>query len=195
MKVLVTGFQPFAGREINVSEEVALRLEATGNFSVRILPVSFKRAFQSVIQYLEADDSVDLLVMLGETGTTHDHIRLERVAVNLKDCMTADSDGDIFDEEPLIPEAPAAYFTRVPIKRICSMLRNEGHKVKITNSAGTYVCNGLYYNVLHYVDRREKDLEAVFIHLPASQEWVTLDEMERSIIRFIDIYKEIKTFL
>ncbi|MCH5236731.1 MAG: pyroglutamyl-peptidase I, partial [Muribaculaceae bacterium] len=75
-----------------------------------------------------------------------------RVAINLKDSINTDNDDIIADEEIIIEGASNAYFTKFPVKKIASKLKEIGYPVKITNSAGTFVCNSLYFNILHYIE-------------------------------------------
>ena len=180
MRTLITGFEPFGLRKANMSMEMARKFVGRSGVDVLLLPVSFSRAPRLMSEQLRLVP-YDWVIMLGETSATKDCIRLERVAVNLKDSVGADNDEVVADEEPIQPNGPNAYFTNVPIKQWCVQLGAEGYKVKVSNTAGTFVCNCLYYSVLQYIRRHRSPTRAVFVHLPASNEEISFDEMHRTI--------------
>lgn len=178
MKILLSAFEPFGNRAVNQSWQVARNFIGHKEMDVVLLPVNFSTCHKILIEKLNSKD-YDLIIMLGETSTTKDFVRLERVAINLKDSIGPDNDGSIPDEEEVIPNAPKAYFTMFPVKKINNSLKEKGYKVKITNSAGSFVCNSVYYNILHYLSVNNRPQAALFVHLPASTEIVSLNEMVR----------------
>ena len=188
MKILLCGFEPFGERDINNAWEVVKQFQDIPNIDILKLPVSFNRAHKVIIDAM-ARKKYDLLLMLGETGTTIGYIRLERVAINYKDSAKPDNDGIIADEEDIIPGASKAYFTAFPVKKVAANLKEKGHKVKVTNSTGTFVCNSTYYHILHYISEHNLPQVALFVHLPVSTEIVSLEEMEQTIKDLIEIYK------
>lgn len=180
MKILLSGFEPFRNRKTNQSWEISKKFIGSDNVKVVLLPVSFSKAHRILITELESD-VFDLVIMLGETASTSDAVRLERVAINLKDSEAPDNDGVSPDEEEIIKNAPKAYFTGLPLKKYRAFLKGKGYKVKITNSAGSFVCNSVYYNILHYLAEKELPTGAVFVHLPVLTDQVSLEEMEQII--------------
>ena len=151
MKILITGFEPFGSRKTNNSWEVAKAFRNRDEIKVLQLPVSFSRSHGLVIDQIEKQ-CYDLILMIGETSSTNDYLRLERVAINLKDSINTDNDEVIADEEILVEDASPAYFTKFPLKKIVAKLKESGYPAKISNSAGTFVCNSLYFNILHYIE-------------------------------------------
>ena len=184
MRILITGFEPFGSRNINISGEVAKAFEGKENINVILLPVSFKQSHIKVIEAIDTN-KYDIILLLGETSVTKDCIRLERLAINFMDSINPDNDGIYANEEKLIEEAPPAYFTKFPIKPISSSLREKGYKIKITNSAGTFVCNSLYFHVLHHIESHNLPQIALFIHLAASTEVISIEEMCQTIMELI----------
>lgn len=180
MKTLLAGFEPYGDRDINNAWEVVKLMKSSPDVDVLQIPVSFCRAHQVVIEAISQKD-YNLLIMLGETSFTLDKVRMERVAINYKDSTKPDNDGKTAYDQPLIEGAPAAYFTGFPVKRVCSDLVEKDFKVKITNSTGTYVCNSLYYNILHHISQNDIPLTALFVHLPASTELISVKEMKDTI--------------
>ena len=189
MKVLLTGFEPFGERKINNAWGVANGFSGCPDIDILKIPVSFKRAHNKVIELLHSG-IYNLIVMVGETSFTKDYVRLERLAINYKDSNLSDNDGVIADDECLICNAPMAYFTKFPVKKTAEALKTEGYKVKVTNSTGTFVCNSLYFNILHYLATHNSSSTALFIHVPASEEVISVDEMKTTVKAIIDHFSE-----
>ena len=167
MRVLLTGFEPFGGYSENVSWVVAKKVATLGILDVEVIteqiPVSFARAGVALRKAVERH-TPNCIIMLGQAGNS-DHIRLERVALNLKDAKLADNDGVVADEETIYADSPAALFTSMPIKALCKAIEEQGVAVKISNSCGLYVCNRLYYEALT-ICRETTTMQALFVHLP-----------------------------
>ena len=192
MTILITGFEPFGCHKTNNSWEVVKTFKNRDRVKVLCLPVSFSRSYCGVIDQIKKQ-SFDVIIMLGETSSTNDYVRLERVAINYKDSIKPDNDGILADDEEIITTAPKAYFTSFPIKKICEKIKDKGHKIKVTNSAGTFVCNSLYFNILHYIEVNQLSTKALFIHVPATKELISLEEMKNTldeIIRISLLYKK-----
>ena len=189
MRTLLTGFEPFGNRKINNSWDVARHFEGMENIDVVRVPVSFGRAPKVVIDALKCK-KYDLILMLGETGVTKDKIRLERVALNFMDSSIADNDGIVADEEELISGAVSAYFTSFPIKLVAGKLVKKGYKVKVTNSAGTFVCNSLYYHILRHLEENGGHTAALFIHLPAETTILSIEEMKDTISSILSCFNK-----
>ena len=186
MNILITGFEPFGSRKANNSWEVAKAFKNSNEIKVLCLPVSFSRAHNVVIDLIKKQ-SFDLIIMLGETSSTNDYIRLERVAINLKDSINRDNDNIIADEEILIEDASPAYFTKFPLKKIAGKLKETGYRIKISNSAGTFVCNCLYFNILHYIEANKLSTKALFLHVPSTTQLISMDEMKNTLDEIIKI--------
>ena len=186
MKILITGFEPFGSRKTNNSWEVAKAFRNKYEIKVLQLPVSFSQSHCLVIDQIEKQ-CYDIVLMLGETSSTNDNFRLERVAINLKDSINADNDGIKPDEEMLIQEAPNAYFTKFPLKKIAGQLKEAEYPVKVSNSAGTFVCNSLYFNILHYIETNKLKAKALFIHVPSTSQMISLEEMQNTLDEIIKI--------
>ena len=186
MRLLITGFEPFGSRNINISWEVAKAFEGKENISVIQLPVSFSKAHKLVIEEMSKANYTSI-IMLGETSVTSDFIRLERIAINLKDAKSADNDGEIADEEPICQGSPTAFLSNFPIKNLCNNLNKEDFKIKISNSAGTFVCNCLYYNLLKHITENSLSTKALFIHFPASEESIDKEKKIKTVDYIINI--------
>ena len=169
MKILLTGFQPFGEDKFNPTESLALHF---GGFS---LPVVQKKCFTRWKELYE-NSLPDAIVMLGQAGGSSE-IRLERIAINLDDYSIPDNEGNLAKEEMIIPSAPAGYFSTLPLSQIYRILKAEDIPVQYSLSAGTYICNHLFFQVMHYLTQSEKKIPAGFIHVPPSMEFKILSRM------------------
>ena len=92
---MVTGFEPFGGRERNLSWDVAARVAShgcpAGLIKAVMLPVSFRRVIVAVSDMLR-DMRPDAVLMLG-LAPKRKRISVERLAVNLQDARQPDNDG------------------------------------------------------------------------------------------------------
>ena len=156
-KLLLTYFEPFSGAETNISQQVAKRIEAEGIIKL-YLPVSFQRAPQVLRESIEHYQPTFILC-LGQCAEG-EKIRIERFAINLMDSEKGDNDGYKPDEEMIAADAPLALRTGLRIKQLRSECTNAGLPVILSNSAGLYVCNRIYWEALHYTDK------ALFVHIP-----------------------------
>jgi pyroglutamyl-peptidase len=113
---------------------------------------------------IERDDPA-VVILLGQAGGRA-CLSVERVAINVDDARIADNAGLQPVDEPVAPAGPAAYFATVPIKAMTAAIRDAGIPAEVSNSAGTFVCNHLFYGVLHYLAASGRDARAGFIHVP-----------------------------
>ena len=165
MIVFITAFEPFGGAETNITQSIlSLLPDSFADWAVEkvCLPVSFKRA-PIVLREAIATYSPDLVLMLGQCSTG-ENIRLERFAINMMDSSKADNDGYIPNEETIYANQPLALQTPLPIKELVRFCTDNVQPVQVSNSAGLYVCNRVYYEALHLRQR------AIFVHVPKNME-------------------------
>ncbi|AZN40768.1 pyroglutamyl-peptidase I [Paenibacillus albus] len=194
-KVLLTGFDPFGGDVINPSWEVVSRLhhrklEGLEELEVeaRQLPTVFHTSLKMLRQLL-LDVKPDVVICVGQAGGRSE-IAIERVAVNLSDARIPDNEGNQPIDEPIIPEGPAAYWSTLPVKAIAASIRKAGIPASVSYSAGTFVCNHLFYGLQHMLTSEFPSMRGGFIHIPylpaqvaerSNMPWMSLDDMERAI--------------
>ena len=94
----------------------------------------------------------DVIVSVGQAGGRF-AISPERVAINIDDGRIPDNDGQQPLDVPIKSDGPAAYFTSLPIKAMATAMRKSGVPAVVSNTAGTYVCNHIMYQVLYMIDR------------------------------------------
>lgn len=161
MRILITGFEPFRGSDTNITQEIISQLPAQiGNREIVTicLPVSFQRA-PVALQQAIAQHQPDMILLLGQCPAS-ESIRLERFAMNMMDAKNPDNDGYTPSEETIYLKAPLAYHSPINIKTIVHHLQEEELPAVVSNSAGLYVCNRVYYEALHL------QRKALFVHIP-----------------------------
>jgi pyroglutamyl-peptidase len=178
--ILLTGFEPFGGESVNPSWRVAQALhgETVAGASVQslCLPCAFGDALQTLGTAL-ARRRPAVVLALGQAGGRSE-FSVERIAINVDDARIPCNAGRQPIDEPVVPGAPAAYFSTLPIKAIVAALREAGLPAAVSHSAGTYVCNHVFYGLMHAL-RRRRGVRAGFMHLPllpeqaAQREWPT----------------------
>lgn len=165
---LVTGFDPFGGEAINPSGEAVKRLDGRliGDAYVvaRILPATFAGSGPALARAI-AEVGPDIVIAVGQAdGRTA--LSLERVAINVQDARIPDNEGASPIDEPVVPGGPAAYWTSLPIKAMAAALRAQGIPAEISQTAGTFVCNHLFYSLAHLIATECPALRGGFIHIP-----------------------------
>ena len=167
MKVLLTGFEPFGQEKVNPSwETVKAFPELREDVEVLkiCLPVSFQKAVTMLEQAVD-DYRPDVVLSIGQAGGRC-AIEVERVAINMVDSKKPDNDGYQPQECQLRADAPNAYFSNLPLKRLVEAIQDEGIPAAISNSAGLYVCNSVFYTAMHLVYSKYPNMQAGFIHVP-----------------------------
>ena len=165
--VLMTGFGPFDGQQVNASwlavTELVARWSEPAELVVRELPVSFRGARQQLRTAI-AEVEPDLVVCVGEADRTT-RVGVERVAVNVIDARIPDVDGSAPIDVPVIAGAPAAFFSTLPVKACAAAVREVGVPVEVSNTAGLYVCNATFYALQHLLASRP-EVRSGFVHVP-----------------------------
>ena len=167
MNLLITGFAPFGGENINPSYQAvkALPDEIAGASVIKLeIPVSFKGAFP-VIKRAMDQYRPQAILNVGQAGG-RSKITVERIAINLSDARIPDNDGFKPQDEPVDIHGENAYFSTLPVKKIVKTLNCSGIPADLSYSAGVYVCNAVMYQVLHEVQKYTPKPLAGFIHVP-----------------------------
>ena len=164
--VLLTGFEPFAGETINPSGEIVRRLHGVVIAGHRIegvqLPCVFGAAIRELRKQIRAVKPA-MVVCLGQAGGRAD-ITPERVAINVDDARIADNAGRQPVDRAIAKQGPAAYWSTLPIKAIVAALKARGMPASVSQTAGTFVCNHVFYGLMHELHGRR--VRGGFIHVP-----------------------------
>jgi pyroglutamyl-peptidase len=167
-RVLLTSFEPFGGHEINSSLEVGRALAQGPPDGVEIdwlaLPVVAGECAERAWRCVE-ERKPDLVLALGQAGSSP-LVRLEDRAVNFDHFAFADNGGALRRRQPVVAGGPALYRTPLPLAELLEGLRQAGQLVEHSFSAGSYVCNHYYYQLLHRAARAGPPPRVLFVHLP-----------------------------
>jgi pyroglutamyl-peptidase len=162
---LLIGFEPYGGLDRNPSAEVVKELDGTviahHGVDGRVLPVSFG-SLGGRIRELLSDTDPAVVVSLG-LCPGEPVIRLERVALNLADFAIPDNEGSRIQDAPVTPAGPAARLATLPLRGIERALLRAGIPVRLSATAGTFLCNATLYTTLETV---RPGVPCGFVHLP-----------------------------
>lgn len=178
MRILVTAFEPFGGSPTNITHDVLTALPCNmGKAEIlkQCLPVSFQRA-PIMLREAIATYSPDLIIMLGQCPAG-ENIRLERFAINMMDSTKGDNDGYIPSEETIYADQTLALQTSLPIKELVRLCTDNVQPVQVSNSAGLYVCNRVYYEALYLHQ------QAIFMHVPKNMDLTLAQETIAQIMK------------
>ena len=165
--VLVTGFEPFGGDLLNPSEVIARALQGkviSGHLVCsQVLPCVFGES-QVVLKEALKHFKPSLVICLGQAGG-RSSITPERVAINIDDARIADNANKKPIDYPIVKKGPAAYFSTLPIKAITEALIKQKISASVSQTAGTFVCNHIFYTLMHEISRM-RGVRGGFIHVP-----------------------------
>lgn len=190
MKALVTGFEPFGGDRLNASLEAVRRLPAqagTLETVTAILPTAHARALPA-LEAAIARARPDIVLCVGQANGRA-ALCVERVAVNIQDAEIADNDGARPVEVPVVAGGPAAYLATLPVRAAVAALRAAELPAQLSMSAGTFVCNHVFYGLMHVAAAQGSAFRAGFLHVPclpqqapAGAPSMALDDIVRGIV-------------
>ena len=173
MKILITGFEPFNGETINPAYEAVRRLPNRIDGAQLIkqeIPVIFDEAANQVYHAI-CQENPEIVLCVGQAGGS-DRIRVEFVAINHKDAGICDNAGQKPEDELIKADGDTAYFTKLPVKSMVKTLSEAGIPAVVSYSAGTYVCNDVFYQLLYHIDKSFPHVMGGFIHVPYANEQV-----------------------
>ncbi|MEP6939722.1 MAG: pyroglutamyl-peptidase I [Rudaea sp.] len=164
---LVTGFAPFDDDTVNPSQEIARALDGATVAGHRVvgavLPTEFGTALPALRALLRAH-APSVVIAVGLAGGRAE-ISLERVAINLIDARIADNAGVQPVDVRVLKNGPSAYFSTLPVKAMLARLHAAGIPATLSQSAGTFVCNQVFYGLAHALTRR-LGVRGGFVHVP-----------------------------
>lgn len=164
--VLLTGFAPFGGETVNPSWQAVRVLHGKNVAGHRIvarqLPVEFGASLKELRAAIR-ETRPSLVLCVGQAGGRAS-ISLERVAINVDDARIPDNAGARPIDTEIVAGGPAAYFTGLPIKAMLAALHEAGIPAEVSQSAGTYVCNHVFYGLMHAL--RNRRTRGGFVHIP-----------------------------
>ncbi len=164
--ILLTGFEPFGGESVNPSWLIASALdgETVAGSTVRAvrLPTEFRASLRVLRAALRRHEP-RLAVSLGQAGGRAE-LSIERIAINVDDARIPDNADARPIDVPVVRGGPAAYFSTLPVKAIVAGLAARGVPAAVSQTAGTFVCNHVFYGLQHALAGTR--VRSGFVHVP-----------------------------
>lgn len=170
--ILLTGFEPFGGETINPSWQIASALHGHLVGEAQVVAVQLPTVFQEALGALDsalAAHRPQMVVALGQAGGRTE-ISVERVAINVDDARIPDNARQQPVDAPVVSGGPAAYFSTLPIKSVVAALHRAGVPASVSQTAGTFVCNHVFYGLQHRLVG--SGVRSGFVHVPYVPEQV-----------------------
>ncbi|WP_127716903.1 hypothetical protein [Halobacteriovorax sp. HLS] len=171
--ILVTGFEPFQGKTVNASMKLAELLSST-DVKVQILPVVHKKSFEKLLEVV--DSSISHIIMLGEVSD-RSFLSFEKNAFNKCDYRIADNEDNIIKGIEVVKKGPSVLHSTIDLNHLMNIPLEIPRE--ISDCAGRFVCNEIFYRALHYFN--DSDIKIGFFHVPSS---IALNEPQ------LTLYKE-----
>ena len=168
MKILLTGFEPFDDMTVNASWEAVKRVSCSFSDDISIekllLPVEYSKAADCCIEAIERF-SPDAVIAVG-LAAKRKALTLEYLAMNVMDSKMPDNAGKTMCNESIIDEGESVLYTNMPYVAAVSAILSLGLPAEVSFDAGTFVCNALFYRLLHYIQYSERKIYGGFLHVP-----------------------------
>ncbi|MFX0092967.1 MAG: pyroglutamyl-peptidase I [Candidatus Hodarchaeota archaeon] len=173
-KIVLTGFEPFGPTRdlVNPSWEMVSNFPSSPSvfsncdFQVFQIPLVYHSIHLKVQEILENEDP-DIMICTGQSSSSM--ICVERVALNVADVYQRGSGwncGAKPQDEILVEDGPCAYFSTLPIREIVTKIQEAKIPATVSNHAGTFGCNQIFYLLMYELEKRNKHIPAGFIHVP-----------------------------
>lgn len=173
-RALLTGFEPFDGAAVNPSWEAVTLTVADPLPGIELTAVQLSCVFgtsRDELRAAVARTDPDLVLCVGQAGG-RPGISVERVAINVDDARIPDNAGRQPVDEPIVAGGPAAYFATLPVKACVAAVREAGLPASVSQTAGTFVCNHVFYGLAHLIATERPALRGGFVHVPYAPEQV-----------------------
>ena len=164
-KILVTGFEPFATSSLNPSGEIVKALIGD-DLVTAILPVVFGQASSQLKELIDLHKPTAVLCLGQAEGRSA--MTPERIAINLDDARIADNAGNQPKDKKIIADGADGYFSTLPIEQMVASMKEAGIPASISLSAGTFVCNHIFYVMQDYL--KDSSIKSGFMHVPLMDE-------------------------
>ncbi len=155
-RILLTAFEPYDQWPENSSWLTLIDLTSWLDSSSTVVTRRYPVDLQPASDRLRKDllDRYDFAIHLGQVpgGPV---IKLESTGLNLRT-----------DGESLVPGAPAAYRSALPLAAMRDELLAAGIPAEVSHHAGTYLCNAVFYLSQHFSAQLHLPTVSMFIHLP-----------------------------
>lgn len=167
MKLLLTGFEPFGGFATNPSWDALQLAAAETLFEPEVvlarMPVAYSRVFEAwqVAAACQPDAAISFGLHGGLKGRDANTIYIETTARNRDGASKADNTGFTRPEQPIVAGGPATLAATFPAQALCDTLKAAGFEAQLSDNAGAYLCNHLFYRAAHSIS-----FPYGFVHVP-----------------------------
>ena len=169
-KVLISGFEPFGGSDLNSSQLVveAISKESFSGVELSsvILPVEFDKAAKVLFSKVRELDP-EIVISFGQ-AEGRKAITPEKIAINLDSARIPDNAGELRVNKVIIEAGADGYFSTLPIEKMVVAVKECGLDGEISLSAGAFLCNHIFYHLQHQL--LERGIKSGFVHLPLVNE-------------------------
>lgn len=185
---LLTGFDAFGTNKVNPTELVvasfpdSLITKPSGpssrvkeiHIEKLILPTAGIKGWKALKSAL--DDTVKrshypIYIVMTGLAQKREWLNLERFAINIKDYGLPDNSGHQPLDKPINKNAPDLLRTNIDLAALNSAIKKAGYPSVISNHAGTFICNELYFQALNYALSQPKIKSVIFVHLPSEKQF------------------------
>ena len=164
-KILVTGFEAFDKSALNPSAEIVKALKGD-DLVTAILPVVFGQASSQLCELIDLHKPSAVLCLGQAEGRSE--MTPERIAINLDNARIADNAGNQPLEQRIMADGPDGHFSTLPIEKMVASMKAAGIPASISLSAGTFVCNHIFYVLQDYL--KDSSIKSGFMHVPLMDE-------------------------
>lgn len=167
-RVLLTAFEPFGGEQVNPSQLAVERLAAQEVDHVELRTASLPVVYYAAAEALRAavdEHEPDIVICVGQAGGRLG-ITPEKVAINRNDTVVPDNAGQGPIDEAIITDGPVGYFTGLPVTAIVEALQEADIPAQVSWTAGAYVCNHVFYSLMHLIETEHPNIRGGFVHVP-----------------------------
>jgi pyroglutamyl-peptidase len=164
-KILVTGFEAFDKSTLNPSAEIVKALKGD-DLVTAILPVVFGQASAQLRELIDLHKPSAVLCLGLAVGRSE--ITPERIAINLENARIADNAGNQPLEQRIMADGPDGHFSTLPLEKMVASMKAAGIPASISLSAGTFVCNHIFYVLQDYL--KDSSIKSGFMHVPLMDE-------------------------
>jgi pyroglutamyl-peptidase len=164
-KILVTGFEAFDKSTLNPSAEIVKALKGD-DLVTAILPVVFGQTSAQLRELIDLHKPSAVLCLGLAVGRSE--ITPERIAINLENARIADNAGNQPLEQRIMADGPDGHFSTLPLEKMVASMKAAGIPASISLSAGTFVCNHIFYVLQDYL--KDSSIKSGFMHVPLMDE-------------------------
>jgi pyroglutamyl-peptidase len=171
MRLLLTGFMPFPGVDVNPTQlliryfqDETVLLPDGVEVIAEVLPTAFEASDERIRQLIR-DEAPDVVLCLG-VAQKRDSINIERVAHNWDEATIPDNEGLQLSGQKIVASGAETYLSTLPIERMMAALQAANIPAVFSDDAGRYVCNHVFYASRHEIATRGLNIPCGFVHVP-----------------------------